>query len=312
VISNSRPSFSAASARRIAVEREEIEGAGAADGFARAIEAQIEVEPADAALGIARRRRGEIERSALDLERIAIARLAIPAAAPIGKRRKPRFAALAGIGEQHEVAAAEGNQAAAGEALPAVALRLVLGEIGADQKFAAATVLVLMRRPERGDLVEPLEPVSVALDHELAHEHVPRDRHALEAAFQLRLEGPERRILAEQGNLDIADDGLRIFEVGQRADLLVDSLRAAIIGRDREMVGCHQLLDRLDVLLLEGPIERLGGLVDLGDGLCVGGSCLDQAGCGKDEEQEQGYPASHATSWTEHEHRAAQVTVSRS
>jgi hypothetical protein len=50
------------------------------------------------------------------------------------------------------------------------------------------------------------------------------------------------------------------------------------------------LLDRLDVLLLEGLIELLSGLVDLG-----AGSCVDQAGSGKDDEGKQGGSHTHAT-----------------
>jgi hypothetical protein len=64
-------------------------------------------------------------------------------------------------------------------------------------------------------------------------------------------------------------------------------LRARIIGRDRDMLRCHQLLDVVDVLLLEGLVERGGRLVDLGDRLGVAGPGFDKTGCGENRQDQE-------------------------
>ena len=76
------------------------------------------------------------------------------------------------------------------------------------------------------------------------------------------------------------------------------------------MIGRHQLLDRLDILPLEGRVERLGGLVHLGDDVFIAGARLDQASQGEDHEHEQDEQASHATSRprTKHGHGFSVVT----
>ena len=59
------------------------------------------------------------------------------------------------------------------------------------------------------------------------------------------------------------------------------------------MLRCHQLLDVVDILLLEGLVERGGGLVDLGDGLGIVGAGLDKTDCGENRQDEEGSATQH-------------------
>ena len=90
----------------------------------------------------------------------------------------------------------EREQAAADETPAALSLRPILGEIGADEIFTAGTLLI--RRFERGYLIETLNPGAVLLRHELGHESMPGDGNSLEGALQLRLKRSECGVVADQ------------------------------------------------------------------------------------------------------------------
>jgi hypothetical protein len=98
-------------------------------------------------------------------------------------------------------------------------------------------------RLEHGDLIESLDPLSVAFYQNLGGEHLGRQRLALEAAFEVGGEGPQRSVVAKEGNLHAAHDLLLPFQLGQRRDLIVGRLRtlpgrAALLVIDVQNATC--------------------------------------------------------------------------
>jgi len=96
---------------------------------------------------------------------------------------------------------------------------------------------------------------------------VANTRFGMKGPIEVRRNGPQGRVSTQQNDLYLANDGLLVFGIRERGDLLGYGSRGAIIRGHRGVVGGRHALNVFRALALERVVKRGGGRIDRSDGL---------------------------------------------